>query len=897
MQRRTGSSNNLTSLARNALGTNLGALLDARRDLRADLLEDPLELTTFGVSASNVGEVLETRLRLLEQVRDKISASTASAAVNEQPLATLGLSSVDLWKGYIPLACLLLEKWQAHKASSGEEGGAFVLGINAGPGSGKSTLVQVLLFLLSASSDRPLKVAQISSDDLYLGLEARQARHISSRLDPASLDPTLFDLVARLKHSTADSPPIELPRFNKGKDDREATGTVVSGAFDLVLYEGWRVGVQPGQLNGSAFDYTALNDPIDFLLYIDADPTHVFEWKLESTMRDHCREHPNTPWTDAHVEKLKAAWDLWIEPFILQHEKPLAQQGGSADAVFAKDASHNITKIDLKSTLKSFYDAHLASAPTQARAASALVGAFGRASLAPLLLKQASARFPSSSPSPSPPPKSLASSSPSPSEEDSWPEAGVSFDAFVDTARQLIEASGELPQIGWHRFVTSSATAHLSGKEDSRFKLNAGCLVSGSFKCASVAIQGDCADALSNLVDSLAGATPTFVMVYTTDPDTIRRVNAACQADPRFQAAVVQACTTCLGSLTSSSNTGVPSSLFGIHDPSGVYTGAGAGIAATEEDGSAPGAGAWKTAAQAVAAEALEAGVAAGASGVPLVLLHATPGHEEAVLEGIEAAVPGAQVFGGSAADNDGSFIADHWAVSSGKTVLQGRGVSVSLLWPTVPYAISLNCLHEAASDRHSARVSEVGDDGRQLISFDGRPAGQLYDEWTADDQADESEDQFATRTTLKPLARGVRDQAAGVQRFFPVHPHKSRSSDQSLGLFAAVSVGDTLTTLSGTRESIVDAVNVAVHRTRGRLTGSVSGALAIYCAGCGLELARSESSSGSSLTSISNEIRTALPGSTPFAAALTYGEQGPLLNEGNTHANLMFNLLLFGIQ
>jgi pantothenate kinase len=292
MQRRA-EDQSLTPVARKELGNSLGALLDARRALRVDLLEDPLELTTFGVSAGNVNEVLETRLQLLEQVQEKMSASTTSAAVNEQPLATLGLSSVDLWKGYIPLACLLLEKWHAHKASG--RPGAFVLGINAGPGSGKSTLVQVLLFLMSASSDRPLNVAQISSDDLYMGHHERLARHISTRLDPASLDPELFDLVDRLKHSTADTPPIELPRFNKGKDDREAVGTVVYGAFDLVLYEGWRVGVQPGQLNGCKFDYTALNDPIDFLLYIDAEPKHVFEWKLESTKRDHCREHPHTP--------------------------------------------------------------------------------------------------------------------------------------------------------------------------------------------------------------------------------------------------------------------------------------------------------------------------------------------------------------------------------------------------------------------------------------------------------------------------------------------------------------------------------------------------------------------------------------------------------------------------
>ena len=40
-----------------------------------------------------------------------------------------------------------------------------------------------------------------------------------------------------------------------GCAEREPRGAVVSGPFDIVLFEGWRVGVQRGSLHGSAFDY------------------------------------------------------------------------------------------------------------------------------------------------------------------------------------------------------------------------------------------------------------------------------------------------------------------------------------------------------------------------------------------------------------------------------------------------------------------------------------------------------------------------------------------------------------------------------------------------------------------------------------------------------------------
>ena len=52
-------------------------------------------------------------------------------------------------------------------------------------------MLQVLLFLLSVSTERSLRAVHLSSDDLYMSLAARKAKFGEggiSRLDPRSLD-------------------------------------------------------------------------------------------------------------------------------------------------------------------------------------------------------------------------------------------------------------------------------------------------------------------------------------------------------------------------------------------------------------------------------------------------------------------------------------------------------------------------------------------------------------------------------------------------------------------------------------------------------------------------------------------------------------------------------------
>ena len=125
----------------------------------------------------------------------------------------------------------------AAKLAAGGPHEAFVVGLNAPPGCGKSTLVQLLRLLLRAAAEAEgvdsLRVVHVSSDDLYMSKAQRAAAGVESRLEVESIDASLADSVLwALKRST-DASRVLIPRFNKGLDEREpeALWSVAEGAW------------------------------------------------------------------------------------------------------------------------------------------------------------------------------------------------------------------------------------------------------------------------------------------------------------------------------------------------------------------------------------------------------------------------------------------------------------------------------------------------------------------------------------------------------------------------------------------------------------------------------------------------------------------------------------------
>ena len=144
----------------------------------------------------------------------------------------------------------------------------FMLGINGAQGTGKSTLAKLLCTLLEEDGFR---VANLSIDDFYyskarrLKLASNVHPLLSSRGVPGTHDVELALKIMQQLAGAGAEERITLPGFDKAVDDclpREAC-TQVQGPIDLIILEGWFVGVRPqstSELAEAANDLEKIED-------------------------------------------------------------------------------------------------------------------------------------------------------------------------------------------------------------------------------------------------------------------------------------------------------------------------------------------------------------------------------------------------------------------------------------------------------------------------------------------------------------------------------------------------------------------------------------------------------------------------------------------------------------
>jgi len=149
---------------------------------------------------------------------------------------------LSLWKLWLPLALNLV-------ASRQQVNRPFIQGILGGQGTGKTTLATVLQLILNRLGYRTLT---LSLDDLYKTYAERQRLQQNDprfiwRGPPGTHDVELgIELLDQLRQPQPNSP-IMVPRFDKsawrGAGDRTTPEQVEN--VDVVLFEGWFVGVRP----------------------------------------------------------------------------------------------------------------------------------------------------------------------------------------------------------------------------------------------------------------------------------------------------------------------------------------------------------------------------------------------------------------------------------------------------------------------------------------------------------------------------------------------------------------------------------------------------------------------------------------------------------------------------
>lgn len=208
-------------------------------------------------------------------------------------LATLDIpiNCRSLWCLYLPLAIYLTAQTAP-----------FVLGIFGMQGTGKTTLTRVLQIAIQVLGKTAIT---LSLDDLY--------KTYADRLTLQKSDPRLrwrgvpsthdIDLGIEVLSSFQQGIyPLKIPRFDKslhnGHGDR-TTPEIVNNPADILLFEGWFVGLKP--LPASAFsqsqqfaidcnsklaDYQQLWQFIDYLLaLIPEDYTISLAWRSQAEMQ------------------------------------------------------------------------------------------------------------------------------------------------------------------------------------------------------------------------------------------------------------------------------------------------------------------------------------------------------------------------------------------------------------------------------------------------------------------------------------------------------------------------------------------------------------------------------------------------------------------------------------
>lgn len=324
---------------------------------------------------------------------------------------------------------------------------------------------------------------------------------------------------------------------------------------------------------------------------------------------------------------------------------------------------------------------------------------------------------------------------------------------------------------------------------------------------------------------------------------------------------------------------GDPIGLLTITDADGSY---GVGAAALGDDPAAAG--------EAALLQALDAADAAGE--LPeLVWLFQTMGHEEEVLTGIKRVVGDrCPIVGGTAIDDD---IAGQWRLL-GTAGTMRAGVVVAALFPSGGVSVTYQGGYEPTGA--GGVVTEVGEpitaDGtsRLIVSIDGRPAAEVYDEWRGGILREgwrRTGQVIQSATAAAPLGVEV-GVADGVSYFQLVHPAEVTASGELI-VFTGVRAGTRLYVMRGSTEGLIRRVGLVVGTALAALGDSgpeVAGGLVIYCAGCRLAV-------GGAIDRVVAEFTDGFDGH-PFLGAFTGGEQGPILGCAY-HANLMISAVVFG--
>ncbi|MEH1920967.1 glycerate kinase [Nostoc sp.] len=213
-----------------------------QQQARVAALADRLRAKAFGIAPENVDEAIKERSHLLKSVLPAFK-QFCQTSLQKEPQEMLPV----LWDLWLPLGIkIALHRQQLERP--------LIQGILGGQGTGKTTTCKILSLILDQLGYRTVS---LSLDDLYKTYSDRllltqQDPRLIWRGPPGTHDVDLgLKVLNQIRQSQSS---VMVPRFDKsaygGAGDR-TTPEIVTGV-DIVLFEGWFVGVRP--INPNVFD-------------------------------------------------------------------------------------------------------------------------------------------------------------------------------------------------------------------------------------------------------------------------------------------------------------------------------------------------------------------------------------------------------------------------------------------------------------------------------------------------------------------------------------------------------------------------------------------------------------------------------------------------------------------
>jgi D-glycerate 3-kinase len=347
---------------------NVEEVIQARSHLFQAVYPNVLSLPSFGpipqeidTEAGEPGNLVETQF-IASGSREIPQSKIEVALKAHQRCAPKSQIAISLWNLWLPLAMQLASIRQ-------QLGRPLIQGVLGGQGTGKTTLGAVLSLILSELGYRTLS---LSLDDLYKTYDERQRlQKKDSRLiwrgPPGTHDVELGLQVLDQLRSPSQPHPILIPRFDKsawgGAGDRSTPEMVQS--IDIVLFEGWFVGVRPidarvfdastpapietsadrlfaRDMNERLKDYVPLWERLDRLMVLyPSDYRHSQQWRRQAEQQ--MIATGKSGMTDAQVDEfVEYFWrSLHPELFIT----PLTQNSSLVDLVIEINPDHTTGAI------------------------------------------------------------------------------------------------------------------------------------------------------------------------------------------------------------------------------------------------------------------------------------------------------------------------------------------------------------------------------------------------------------------------------------------------------------------------------------------------------------------------------------------------------------------------